>query len=178
MDHKKQNKQANNEMRKHKTNKFCLLKLKLTFLGCWTFLVIKRCCFTRLAVFPLQFIITFGTHVQALPAKVSCFRTSFFAVCSFTTKLNFAKGKLNRGLSIGKKAMFGAFALPQSLKEKDSHPLQNFFPPFMVFKNPPKLYQFSNERSKGPWKAFLSAAIFVYHHLLAMCSKEIRHKQH
>lgn len=122
----------------------------------------KRCCFTRLAVFPLQFNITFGTHVQALPAKVSCFRTSFFAVCSFTMKLNFAKGKLNRGLSIGKKAMFGAFALPQSLKEKDSRPLQNFSPPFMVFKNPQNcINSQTNDQKDHEKPSFLLPSLFI-----------------
>ena len=122
---KRQNKQANKEIRMHKRNRFCMLKLKLTFLSCWTFFMIKSCCCTWLAVFLSQFIITFGTRIGALLANTSRFRTSVFAVCTFTTKHNFVKGKLNRELNIEKKAVFDAFALPQSLKEIHSHQFEH-----------------------------------------------------
>ena len=98
--------------------------------------MIKSCCCTWLAVFLSQFITTFGTRVGALLTNTSRFRTSVFAVCTFTTKHNFAKGKLNRELNIEKKAVFDAFAHPQSLKEIHSHqfehPLQNLFLPFVI----------------------------------------------
>lgn len=42
------------------------------------------------------------------PSQCILFLNKFLAVCTFNTKLNFAKGKLNRELSIGTKVVFGA----------------------------------------------------------------------
>ena len=42
------------------------------------------------------------------PSQLFLFLNEYFVVRTFTTKHNFAKGKLNRELCIGKKAVFGA----------------------------------------------------------------------
>lgn len=84
------------------------------------------------------------------PSQWFLILNEYFVVRTFTTKHNFAKGKLNRELCIGKKAVFGA----PSSKPKEKKlppiwtPLAEPFPSIYDLEKPQKLYKFSNERLK------------------------------